>query len=432
MFRSFPLISATLAAPLLLVGNPTFHEDVEPILQAHCQQCHRPGEAAPMSLLTYEEARPWARAIQEAVALNRMPPWFADSRYGEWTNEHVLTADEKRTVVDWVESGAARGNPEAAPNPLALVDGWNIGEPDFVLELPEAYRVPAEGTIDYQYVVLPTDFKEDKWIKAAEVRPDKREVVHHVLAYVRPKGSAWLEGAVPGKIFVPKGTRNANRREPGNRSREILVGFAPGRRPTSWAGTDYGKLLPAGADIVLQMHYTANGEEVLDRSRVGLTFWKEPPKKRVLTMMAANGRFVIPPGAPSHPVRSRRVLDREVELVSLMPHMHLRGGDFRFALRYPDGNSEVLLSVPKFDFDWQTYYYFKQPKLLPAGTAIECLAHFDNSPNNPDNPDPTAEVRWGDQSWEEMMIGFFEVAFEPNGADEPAVSQRKGPAASDD
>ena len=432
MIRSFPLIGVALAAPLLLAGNPTFHGDVEPILQTHCQQCHRPGEAAPMSLLTYEEARPWARAIQEAVALDRMPPWFADPRYGEWTNEHLLTADEKRTVVDWAESGAARGNPEAAPEPLAFVDGWNIGEPDLVLELPEAYRVPAEGTIDYQYVVLPTDFKEDKWIKAAEVRPDKREVVHHVLAYVRPKGSAWLEGAVPGKIFVPRGRRNANRREAGNRSREVLVGFAPGRRPTSWAGTDYGKLLPAGADIVLQMHYTANGEEVFDRSRVGLTFWEEPPKKRVLTMTAANGKFVIPPGAPSHAVRSRRVLNREVELVSLMPHMHLRGKDFRFALRYPDGNSEVLLSVPKFDFNWQTYYYFKQPKLLPAGTAIECLAHFDNSPNNPDNPDPTAEVRWGDQSWEEMMIGFFEIAFEPSGSDDPAVSQRNDPAASGD
>ena len=432
MFRPLALSSALLTAPLLVAGDPTFHADVEPLLQAHCQQCHRPGEAAPMSLLTYEEARPWARAIQEAVSLGRMPPWFADPQYGEWTNEHVLTAEEKRMLVDWAESGAARGDRELAPEPLTFVDGWNIGEPDLVLELPEAYRVPAEGTIDYQYVVLPTDFQEDKWIKAAEVRPDKREVVHHVLAFVRPKGSAWLEGAVPGKIFVPRATRNRDPRTPANRSREVLVGFAPGRRPTSWAGTDYGKLLPAGADIVLQMHYTANGKEVLDRSRVGLTFWEERPKKRVLTMTAANSKFVIPPGAPSHAVRSRRVLDREVELVSLMPHMHLRGKDFRFALRYPDGDSEVLLSVPKFDFDWQTYYYFKQPKLLPAGTAIECLAHFDNSPNNPDNPDPTVAVRWGDQSWEEMMIGFFEVAFDSGDADDPAVSQRKNPAASGD
>ena len=287
-----------------------------------------------------------------------MPPWFADPRYGEWSNSHVLTSDEKRTLSDWVESGAARGNREDAPEPLDFVDGWNIGEPDLVLELPEAYRVPSEGTIDYQYVVLPTGLKEDKWIMAAEIRPDKREVVHHVLGYVRPKESAWLEGAEPGKIFVPKATRNKDRKRAANQSREIVVGFAPGRRPTSWVGTDYGKLLPAGADVVLQMHYTANGKEVLDRSRIGFKFWENPPKKRVVTMMAMNGRFVIPPGSSAHEVRSRRVLDREVELVSLMPHMHLRGKDFRFDLRYPNGNAEVLLSVPRFDFDWQTYYYF--------------------------------------------------------------------------
>ncbi len=428
------LVTALLCAalPLLASGGPTFHADIEPILQRHCQQCHRPGEAAPMSLLTYDEARPWARAIHEAVALGRMPPWFADPQYGEWSNAHVLSADEKRAISEWVETGAERGSPTHAPEPREFLDGWNIGEPDMVLELPEAFRVPAEGVIDYQYLVIPTDFGEDKWVSAAEVRPGNREVVHHVLAFVRPKGSLWLEGAVPGKVFVPSRTRKRQRRRSANEYREILTGFAPGKEPVSWDGSEYAKALPAGADIVLQLHYTASGREVLDRTRIGLRFRDEPPAKRVVTMSATNGKFVIPPGASAHPVRSRWVLNRDVELVSLLPHMHLRGRDFQFDLRHPDGSREVLLRVPKYDFDWQFYYYLKEPRLLAAGTAIECLAHFDNSPNNPDNPDPSAEVRWGDQSWEEMMIGFFEVAFDAAAEVRPYVTQMKAGEASGD
>ena len=430
--RSFFSLVVATVAPLLAGSQPTFHADVEPILQKHCQQCHRPGEAAPMALLTYEQTRPWARAIQEAVALDRMPPWFADPRYGEWSNAHLLTAAEKRTLIDWVESGASRGDPSAAPEPLRFVDGWNIGEPDLVLELPEAFRVPAEGTIEYHYLVIPTNFKEDKWVVAAEVRPDHRDVVHHVLAFMRPRGSGWLEGAVPGKVFVPKATKKKGRKKAGKQYREVLTGYAPGKEPLSWIGAEYAKILPAGADIVLQLHYTASGKETFDRSRIGLRFRDKPPAKRVVTMAAINGEFVIPPGVSAHPVQSRWVLNREVELLSLLPHMHLRGKDFRFDLRYPDGRKEVLLSVPKYDFDWQFYYYLKEPKTLPAGTAIECLAHFNNSPNNPDNPDPTAEVRWGDQSWEEMMIGFFEVAFDASADVGPYVTQRKSPATSGD
>ena len=430
--RMILLLLALVAGPLLAGGDPTFHADVEPILQQHCQQCHRPGEAAPMSLLTFEETRPWARAIQEAVALDRMPPWFADPRYGEWSNAHVLSAAEKRTLIDWAESGAEKGSVSDAPAPREFVDGWNIGEPDFVLELPEAFRVPADGTIDYQYVVIPTDFGEDRWVVAAEVRPDKRDVVHHVLAFMRPQESSWLEGAEPGKIFVPKATTKKDRKKKRNDYREILTGFAPGKEQFSWEGTEYAKMLPAGADIVLQLHYTANGKETLDRSRIGLRFREGPPAKRVVTMSATNGKFVIPAGAPAHPVESRWVLNRDVELLSLLPHMHLRGKDFRFDLRHPDGSKEILLSIPKYDFDWQFYYYLKDPMSLPAGSVIECVAHFDNSPNNPDNPDPSAEVRWGDQSWEEMMIGFFEVAFDASADEGPYVTQGKRPATGSD
>ncbi len=432
MIRLLAPVSLLAAGTLLPAGQPTFHADVEPVLQANCQQCHRPGEAAPMSLLTYEEVRPWARAIHEAVALNRMPPWFADPAYGEWTNAHVLTADEKRVIAEWVESGAGRGDPADAPEPLEFLEGWNIGKPDLVLSLPEPFPVPAEGTIDYQYLVIPTDFKEDRWIAAAEVRPDNRAVVHHVLAFTRPPESTWLEGAEPGKIFVPRATRKRDRRKAKNSYREVLVGFAPGKEGESWVGTEYGKLLPAGADIVLQLHYTTNGEEGFDRSRIGLRFHDDPPAKRLLTMQATNSKFVIPPGAPAHRVESRWVLNREVELLAVLPHMHLRGKDFQYDLRYPDGQVETLLRVPKYDFDWQFYYYLKDPKVLPAGTAIECLAHFDNSPNNPDNPDSGVEVRWGDQSWEEMMIGFFEVAFDANEDVGPYVTQKKASGTSGD
>lgn len=378
-----------------------------------------------MSLLSYDEVRPWARAIQEAVALDRMPPWFADPRYGEWSNAHVLTPREKQVILDWVESGAVRGDPSRGPEPREFVDGWNIGKPELVLSMPEAFRVPEEGTIDYQYVVIPTGLEEDKWIAAAEVRPGNREVVHHVIAYMRPRDSVWLEDAVPGEIFVPRPRKSQDRDEDRNEYRELVAGFAPGMEPWGWSDENYAKLLPAGADIVLQLHYTASGDEAFDQTRVGFQFLDKPPAKRVVTMAAANQKFVIPPGAPNHPVEANWVLNRDVELMGLLPHMHLRGKDFRFDLRYPDGQSEVLLNVPEYDFEWQYLYLLQEPMILPAGTAIACFAHFDNSPNNPDNPDPSAEVRWGDQSWEEMMIGFFDIAIDAGADLKPYLAQAK-------
>ena len=431
--KSIPLLVSILAALPLWAGEPiTFHRDVEPVLQANCQQCHRTGEAAPMSLLTYEETRPWARAIHEAVALDRMPPWFADPRFGAWSNTHVLAAQEKRVLIEWAETGAQRGDPADAPAPLEFVEGWNIGQPDLVLEMPTPFRVPADGTIDYQYLVIPTGLDEDKWISAAEVRPGNRAVVHHVLAYIRPQGSHWLEGAEPGKIFVPQATTKEQRKRGRSEFRDILVGFAPGTEAVSYQGTDTARLLPAGADIVLQLHYTASGKEEFDRSQIGLRFQDAPPAKRLVTLMAANNEFVIPPGAAAHPVTSKWVLGKDVELTGVMPHMHLRGNDFRFELRHPDGRRETLLNVPEYDFDWQFFYYLKQPMQLAAGTVIECFAHFDNSPNNPDNPDPADEVRWGDQSWEEMMIGFFEIAIESEASLRPYLTEGKRTRSSGD
>ena len=407
----------------------TFHRDVLPVLQQNCQKCHRPNEAAPMSLLTYNETRPWAQAIKEAVLLKRMPPWFADPKYGKFTNEHRLTDDELKTIVAWVDQGAKEGDPADAPKPAKFVEGWNIGKPDLVINMPEAFAVPAEGTIDYQYLVIPTGFTEDRWVQAAEIRPGNRAVVHHVIAFVRPPDSDWLEEAVPGKIYVPQERKKDDGRKR-NESRELLVGFAPGMEEGVWL-PGYAKLIQAGSDIVFQLHYTANGKPATDLTSVGITFANEKPRKRVVTMLAMNRDFTIPPGAPNHEVKSNWIINETTELVSLMPHMHVRGKDFHYVATYPTGEKEVLIDVPKYDFNWQFFYYLKDPKILPKGTRIDCTAHFDNSPNNPANPDPAKEVKWGDQSWEEMMIGWFEIAMDAD-ADSKLYTKRGKAAGADD
>ena len=421
--RTVVLIVATASAA---AAGPTFHRDVEPILQANCQGCHRPGEPGPMALLTFDQVRPWAQAIKEAVLLKRMPPWAADPAFGKFSNEHSLESTQIDTLVAWVDAGAPQGNPSDAPAPVKRIEGWNIGEPDAVIAMPEPFAVPAEGTIEYYYLVLPTNFAEDKWVTAAEVRPGNREVVHHVIAFVRPKGSTWLDEGVPGKVFLPEKDRKRDR---DNEKRELLVGFAPGMEEGVWA-EGYAKKFPAGADIVFQLHYTANGKATTDVTKVGLVFADEPPAKRVITMAAMNQKFAIPPGAAAHEVKSDWIINEQVELVSLMPHMHLRGKDFRFEAVYPTGESETLLNVPKYDFNWQFFYYLQEPKILPKGTRIDCTAHFDNSPNNPANPAPEEEVKWGDQSWEEMMIGWFEIAIDAS--EEPETYTKRGKAVGSD
>jgi hypothetical protein len=223
----------------------------------------------------------------------------------------------------------------------------------------------------------------------------------------------YLEEAEPGKVFVPKERERKEGEPERDETRELLVGFAPGMEEGAWK-EGYAKLLPAGADIIFQLHYTANGKPATDKTSVGLIFAKEKPRKRVVTMAAMNTKFKIPPAASSHEVKSDWILSETVELVSLMPHMHLRGKDFIYKAHYPTGESEILLNVPRYDFNWQFFYYLQEPKVLPKGTRLDCTAHFDNSPNNPANPDPGKEVRWGDQSWEEMMIGFFEIAMDPD------------------
>jgi hypothetical protein len=360
-----------------------------------------------MSFLTYREARPFAKAIKEAVLTRRMPPWFADPHAGKFANDPSMPQVEIDTLARWADSGAREGNPKDAPDPVQFVQGWNIGKPDLIVEMPKPFAVKETGTIDYTYYVLPLNLQEDTWISAAEVRPGNRRAVHHVIAFVRPPGSKWLRNAPLGEPYLPK------RGEGGTPSGQWVSAYAPGMPPDTML-PGQGRLLKAGSDVVFQMHYTANGTASEDRTRIGFVFSKEPAAERVVTLASATNKFEIPPGAPDYEVRSSLTLREDSKLATLLPHMHLRGKSFEMRAVYPSGETEVLLNVPRYDFNWQLIYRPAKQKFLPAGTKIECTARFDNSANNKHNPDPTATVRYGEQSWEEMMIGFFDVAVAPD------------------
>lgn len=415
---------AALSAAAATGSNPaTFNKDVLPILEAKCQECHRTGEIAPMSLLTYDQVRPWAKAIKTAVLTKKMPPWTADPHYGKFSNDMSLSAAQIETISNWVDAGAKEGNPKDAPKPREFYTGWTIGKPDQIFAMPAKIDIPSTGVVEYTYVIIPTGFTEDKWIQAAEARPGARTAMHHVIAFLRPPGSNWLKDAVPGQPFIPgKGGRGQRGQDsvPG----ELLVGYAPGLPPTELQ-PGQAKLVKAGTDIVLQLHYTPNGKETSDVTQIGVTFAKEVPKERVMTMMAPSYFLKIPPGDPNYESKSQMTLGQDVKLVSLMPHMHLRGKDFQYRAVYPTGETQVLLNVPHYDFNWQLSYVLKDELLLPKNTRIECTAHHDNSSNNSFNPDPTKEVRWGDQTFEEMMIGWFDVAFDSK-MDPAALRQRPG------
>ena len=419
--RLEPIISGLLFAfAATAATNPlpvTFTKDVAPVLQKNCQACHRPGEAAPFSMLTYEQARPWAKAMKEAVLLKKMPPWFADPHFGKFANDKSLSQKEIDTIVAWADAGAPEGDLKDLPAPVSFTEGWQIPKPDVVFELPNAVNVPASGTIEYQYVIVPTGFTTDRWVRFAEARPGNRALVHHNIAFIREPGSKWMKDATPGVPFVPE-KRKKDKKDEGDDdggafSGDAIAGYAPGMYPMRLE-PGQAKLIRAGSDIVFQLHYTANGKAGTDRSKVGLVYATEPPKERVFTLGAVNGKFKIPAGDANYQVESEFEMGTQVKLVSMQPHMHLRGKDFEYRVVYPTGEAETLLKVPNYSFSWQLYYQPVKQLVLPKGTKIECTAHYDNSPNNPNNPDATKEVSWGDQSWDEMMIGFFDVAFDAN------------------
>lgn len=367
------------------VGKVTYAADVAAIVQAKCQSCHRPGQVGPFSLEKYDDARGHAAMIREVVDDRRMPPWHADPRFGKFSNDRSLTPRERAVLLAWVEQGTPLGDPSLLPPPRTYPDGWTIGTPDKVFEIPEPYTVAAQGILDYVNIRVPTGFTEDKWIQAAEARPGERSVVHHII------------------VYVDDHSKNGRRRSEGH-----LCGFAPGDLPSIYEpGT--AKRIPAGSDLIFQIHYTPDGQVKHDRSRVGLIFAKAPVEHLAKTVGIAQSRFVIPPGADNHEVKSTLTLPRDAHLLNFMPHMHLRGKSFEYTATFPDGRVETLLSVPAYDFGWQSSYVLAEPLALPKGTRIDCRAHFDNSTSNPANPDPSKAVTWGDQTFQEMMIGYVDI-----------------------
>lgn len=368
-----------------------------------------------MSLLTYEQSRPWAKAIRQAVIARKMPPWFADPRYGHFANDRSLSQSEIDTLAAWVDHGAPPGDPKAAPPPRHWPEGWNIGTPDTIIGMPLAFPIPAKGAVEYQYIILPTHFARDMWVQNVEIRPSNPAAVHHAVAYIREPGSKWLEDQPREKMFsVPLAT--------GFTTSDILMVYTPGNSFDGWS-SGMAKRIKAGSDVVLQLHYTVTGTATRDQTRIGIIFAKQPPAKAILTLQMGNDKFVIPPGDPDYRVQVSGTLPNDALLISLFPHMHLRGKAFQYMIDGGEGRIETLLQVNNYDFNWQLNYRLAKPRLIRAGTRLWWAGHFDNSANNPRNPDATAEVRFGEQSWEEMMIGFFDVAVDAY-VDKPAFFER--------
>ena len=366
-------------------GDVTYSNQIARLLQKRCVECHRPGEIAPFPLTSYEEVVGWGETIREVVHEGRMPPWFANPEHGQFANDARLSDAEKQLIDDWLDGGSPEGNPADLPAPPNFTVGWQIPQPDQIFYIQdEAFDVPAEGVVKYQYFKVDPGFKEDRWIKAAEARPDNRSVVHHIVAF-----------------FVPPGAKL------GGAQRGAMIGYAPGMPPTRFP-EGAAMLVPAGSQIYFQLHYTPNGSPQKDRSSIGLIY-ADPAevKHKIGGGMAPNRFFEIPPGDDNYEVRSKYRFDNDALLLNLTPHMHLRGKAFRYEAEYPDGRREILLDIPRYDFNWQLRYQLAVPKVLPKGTTLHCTAHYDNSAGNLANPDPTKPVRWGDQTWEEMMIGYF-------------------------
>ncbi len=381
-------------------GDVTWSGHVADIFFRRCAECHRSGEIAPFSLTSYQDVMGWEATIAEVVNEGRMPPWNANPEFGHFRNDSRLSDDEKRLIREWIQNGCPEGNPADVPPLPAFTKGWRMPEPDQVIYVSEKpFTVPATGTVEYQYIPAELNFKEDKYIVAAEARPGNAAVVHHIIAFLQ----------MPGDNDISLG--------------RMLIGYAPGTSPLIFPEGSAMKV-PAGSKILFEMHYTPNGTEQTDRSYIGIKF-ADPATVRneVIGLEALNGEFRIPPNDAAYQVTAQRRLREDLDVLSLTPHMHVRGKAFRYEAVFPDGKSETLLDVPRYDFNWQLRYEFAEPRRLPKGTIVKCTATFDNSSQNPNNPDPTKEVTWGQQSWEEMMIGFI-TAVKP-GATSPEGKANK-------
>jgi hypothetical protein len=433
-FAGLLLGAAATASAQKPASAPTFTKDVAPIFYKNCTSCHRPGEIAPMSLLTYAAARPYARAIGARVTNGTMPPWHADPAHGQFANDRRLTETEKNVILKWVAAGAPEGNASDLPAQPVYPDGWTIGKPDAIFALQEDYPVPAKGTVDYKYFEVPTNFTEDRWIQAFEVKPGSPSVVHHVIVYARPprrQPPAASTTPAPAAAARPQQRREPpfsfapNMEEPddvkANEARQetpndrpapqggtgsFVGGFTPGQSVRVFAPGSAMRL-PAGSTLVFQMHYTANGKATTDRSRIGFVFANQPPVQETIIGALVNQNFTLPAGAASTEVDAEMTLNQDMTLWSLLPHTHVRGRRWQVEATYPDGRKEIVLAVPNYDFNWQTDYVFKEPLKLPKGTKLKTLAWYDNSAANKSNPDPSANVHWGEQTWEEMQFTAF-------------------------
>jgi peroxiredoxin len=374
----------------------SYSKTIAPMLAEKCTACHQTGGVGPFAMTSYDVVKGFAPMIREVVRTQRMPPWHADPHHGSFVGARALNDDQVKTLVHWIEAGAPRGS---GSDPLAKVkpdtNEWKLGKPDVIVEIP-AYSVPATGIVEYQCPEVKNPIGRDVWIRGLEVHVGDKSVVHHIIVNnpsdARGRERTTSEGG-GGRRFC-----NA----PGN-----LGGFAPGLQPVVFP-QDTGVLFPKDANFVFQMHYTPNGKVTTDRSRVGLYFHKSPPKHPLHMMSMGDVRFVIPPGAKNHTVSTvSKPTQRDMMIYDVMPHSHLRGKAARLAVKYPDGREHIVLNVPRYDFNWQTGYVLKQPLTIPKGSTLVWDMTWDNSSQNPANPDPSQPVRWGDQTWEEMGIGFI-------------------------
>jgi hypothetical protein len=430
--------TAALAADVTF-NDVTFNRDVLPIIQKNCQTCHRPGEIGPMPFLTYDGTRPWAKAIKAAVLSRKMPPWFADPKYGHYANDRRLSDADLNKLVAWADAGAPEGDPKDKPAQVQWSEGWHI-KPDIVFGMQKPYTVKASGTVDYTYFVIATNFKEDTWIIDGEVLPGNRSVVHHGSAIIRPRGSQWMKDAKPGEAYVPPANARTIRpaseageapaAQPADMKNDWLIGYVPGLYPQNYFDLDHkaAKLIPAGSDLLIEMHYTPNGKPGDDQTQVGFVLAKGLPEKRIVNLNIMDTTFEIPPGAPNYAGHATATFNQPVTLVYTQPHLHMRGKDMDVKLVYPTGESETLVSVPHYNYLWQNIYFEDKPIEVPQGTRVELSAHWDNSANNPLNPDPAKAIKWGPQSWDEMLVGFVGVIVDRDADPDKLLTRPKPPA----
>jgi hypothetical protein len=404
--------------------GPTFYHDISPILQRHCQRCHRPGGIAPFPLVTDREVKPWAKLIAISVSAKKMPPWFADPCCGHFANDPSLTGAEIATINAWAEAGAPEGNPQDAPGLPVWTGTWNIEQPDLVLKMPAAVALPAQGDVEYTYEIVPTNFNTGRWVQRSELRPSARDHVHHAVVYIRPPGSSWLREAPVSVPFTASSLHDRHlMHEAHSTTSDLLLVYAPGSSPEAWPA-GLAKFIPPHSDVIFQMHYTTNGTAANDQSSLGLVFAERPPAQRVLTLQLANDHdaIPIPPNTDNYRVEVSGTLPNDATLLGFFPHMHLRGTKFEYNIVHADGTRETLLRV-NWDFYWQLSYRLAEPRFLRAGTKLEAIAWYDNSRRNPHNPDPDSPVEWGEQTYNEMMVGFFDVAV-PAGMDKKQFFMR--------